>query len=151
MRHVTETGIALIKHFESFSAAPYVCPAGYPTGGWGHVFLPGEEPRTLSEDEAELILRRDCLNAERSVLRLIRVPLEDGRFDSLVSFVFNLGGGNLQRSTLRMKVNRGEHDAVPAEFRRWVYAGGRVMRGLVRRREAEAALYCGMALQFGDA
>ena len=83
------------------------------------------------------------LTAERAVLRLIRVPLEDGRFDALSSFTFNLGTGALQRSTLRRKVNREEHDAVPAEFRRWVWAGGRKLKGLIRRREAEAALYAG--------
>ncbi len=74
-------------------------------------------------------------------MRLIRVPFEDGRFDALASFTFNLGAGALQRSTLRRKVNREEHDAVPREFRRWVWAGGRKLKGLVRRREAEAALY----------
>ena len=83
------------------------------------------------------------LTAERAVLRLIRVPLEDGRFDALSSFTFNLGTGALQRSTLRRKVSREEHDAVPAEFRRWVWAGGRKLKGLIRRREAEAALYAG--------
>ena len=64
-------------------------------------------------------------------------------FDALGSFTFNLGTGALQRSTLRRKVNREEHDAVPAEFRRWVWAGGRRLKGLIRRREAEAALYFG--------
>ena len=72
------------------------------------------------------------------MLRLIRVPLEDGQFNALCSFAFNLGGGALQRSRLRRKVNREEHDAVPREFRRWVWAGGRKLKGLIRRREAEA-------------
>ena len=75
------------------------------------------------------------------MLELIRVPPEDGRFDALSSFAFNLGAGALQRSTLRRKVNREEHDAVPAEFRRWVWAGGRKLAGLVRRRRAEAICY----------
>ena len=60
---------------------------------------------------------------------------------ALGSFAFNLGAGALQRSTLRRKVNREEHDAVPVEFRRWVWAGGRNLKGLIRRREAEAELY----------
>ncbi len=79
--------------------------------------------------------------AKRSVLRLITVPLTNSQFDALVSFTFNLGGGALQRSTLRRKVNREEHDDVPAEFLRWVWAGGKKLRGLVRRREAELLLY----------
>ena len=77
------------------------------------------------------------------MLRPIRVPLEDGRFDALSSFAFNLGAGALQRSTLRRKVNRAEHDAVPAELRRWVWAGGRKLKGLMLRREAEAEFYAG--------
>ncbi len=79
--------------------------------------------------------------AERAVLRLIRVPLTDGQFNALCSFAFNLGSGALQRSTLRRKVNREEHTAVPPEFLHWVWAGGRKLKGLVRRRDAEAALY----------
>ena len=79
--------------------------------------------------------------AERAVLRLIKVPLTDGQFDALVSFTFNLGSGALQRSTLRRKVNREEHEEVPAEFMRWVWAGGRKLKGLVRRREAESIRY----------
>ncbi len=89
----------------------------------------------IDETEAEVLLRRDVKTAERAVLRLIRVPLEDGRFDALCSFTFNLGSGALQRSTLRRKANREEHGAVPTEFRRWVWAGGRKLKGLVRRRE----------------
>lgn len=79
--------------------------------------------------------------AARSVLRLIRVPLTDGQFDALVDFTFNLGGGALQRSTLRQVVNREEHDEVPGELMRWVRAGGKILRGLVRRRQAEVERY----------
>ena len=97
----------------------------------------------IDEATAEDLLRRDVETAERAVLRHIRVPLEDGQFDALGSFTFNLGSGALQRSTLRRKVNREEHAAVPAEFRRWVWAGGRKLKGLIRRREAEVGLYAG--------
>ena len=124
----------------------YVCPAAWPTIGYGHVVRNDERERFtdgIDEAEAEELLRGDVAAAERAVLRLIRVPLEDGRFDALCSFTFNLGAGALQRSTLRRKVNREEHDAVPAEFWRWVWAGGRKLKGLIRRRDAEAALYSG--------
>ena len=87
------------------------------------------------------LLKRDVLWAERGVLRLISVPLTDGQFDALVSFTFNLGTGALQRSTLRRKVNREDHVDVPKEFRRWVWAGGKRSKGLIRRREAEAKIY----------
>ena len=144
MRHVTDVGLLLIKRFESFSPTVYVCPAGYTTVGYGHVVLDGESDRFaggIGEYEAEDLLRRDAGIAERAVLRLITVPLTDGQFDALVSFTFNVGAGGLQRSTLRRKVNREEHSAVPAEFMKWAWAGGRKLKGLVRRREAEARLY----------
>ena len=76
-------------------------------------------------------------------MRLIETTFDDGQFDALVSFAFNLGSGALQRSTLRRKINRDDHLAVPAEFRRWVWAGGRKLKGLVRRRKAEAVMYAG--------
>ncbi len=95
----------------------------------------------ISKGEAEALLIKDVQTAESAVLRLIRVPLTDGQFDALVSFTFNLGSGVLQRSTLRRKVNREEHAEVPDQLMRWVWAGGRRLRGLVRRREAEVGLY----------
>ena len=95
----------------------------------------------ISEPAAQALLAKDVWSAERAVLRLITVPLTDGQFDALVSFTFNLGGGALQRSTLRRKINREEHTDVPPEFLRWVWAGGRKLKGLVRRRKAEATLY----------
>ena len=79
--------------------------------------------------------------AERAVERFITCPLEDNPFSALVSFAFNMGAGALQRSTLRQKINRGEHEAVPKELRRWVWAGGRRYAGLMKRREAEIILY----------
>ncbi|MBK8909034.1 MAG: lysozyme [Rhodospirillales bacterium] len=144
MRHVTNQGLDLIKRFEGFSATIYRCAGGWPTIGFGHVVRDGEQERFvggIGETEAEDLLIQDVGTAERAVLRLIRVPLTDGQFNALVSFTYNLGAGSLQRSTLRRKVNRKEHGAVPAEFRRWVFAGGRKLKGLIRRREAEAALY----------
>jgi lysozyme len=143
MRHITKEGLEIIKHFEGFSAEPYHCAGGYETIGYGHVIQPGEEEllRGVSRLQAEALLREDVLVAEKSVLRYIAVPLKDGQFDALVRFTFNLGAGALQRSTLRRKVNREEHADVPAEFHRWVWAGGRKWPGLIRRRAAEAQHY----------
>ena len=146
MRHLTDDGLVLIKRFEGFAPEVYVCHGGWPTIGYGHVVRDHERERFadgIDEAAAEALLRRDVETAERAVLRLIRVPLDDGRFDALASFAFNLGAGALQRSTLRRKVNREEHGAVPGELRRWVWAGGRKLKGLIRRREAEGALYAG--------
>jgi len=144
MRHVTEEGLNLIKRFEGFSSTIYICPAGYPTIGYGHVVLAHEQDQFASgttQAEAAELLRKDVRIAERAVLRLISVPLTDGQFDALVSFTFNLGAGALQRSTLRLKANRGEHESVPAELMKWVWAAGKKLPGLVRRRQAEGACY----------
>jgi len=148
MRHITQSGIDLIKRFEGFSAKVYICPSGYPTIGFGHVVKPYEDfSAGIDEAQAEELLRQDAQIAERAVLRLINVPLTDGQFDALVSFTYNLGGGALQRSTLRRKINREEHADVPEQFMRWVWAGGRKLKGLVRRREAEVKLYIYQCLQ----
>ncbi|MFN7226455.1 MAG: lysozyme [Holosporales bacterium] len=112
--------------------------------GYGHVVKLQEQGKFsngITAEQAEALLRQDVQTAEYAVLRLITVPLTDGQFDALVSFTFNLGAGALQRSTLRRKVNRGDHAAVPAEFRKWVWAGGRRLEGLVRRRGDEVAFY----------
>ncbi len=142
MRHIKQNGLDLIKRFEGFSRTVYFCPAGYPTIGYGHVVKDDEDfSAGIDEAQAEELLRQDAQIAERAVLRLIDVPLTDGQFDALVSFTYNLGGGALQRSTLRRKINREEHAEVPEQFMRWVWAGGRKLKGLVRRRAAEAGLY----------
>jgi len=142
MRNITQNGLDLIKRFEGFSRTVYFCPAGYPTIGYGHVVKDDEDfSAGIDEAQAEELLRQDAQIAERAVLRLINVPLTDGQFDALVSFTYNLGGGALQRSTLRRKINREEHAEVPEQLMRWVWAGGRKLKGLVRRRAAEAGFY----------
>ena len=141
MRHITQEGIDLIKRFEGFSSTVYICPAGYPTIGYGHLVRNHEKFEEISQEEAEALLRIDVESAERAVLRLIKVPLTDGQFDALVSFTYNLGSGALQCSTLRRKVNRQAHSEVPAQLVRWVWAGGRKLNGLIKRRECESLIY----------
>lgn len=133
---------AFIKSHEGFSDRPYFCPAGYATVGWGHVINRNETiEMPLSTEAAERLLMQDIETAHATVLRLVQWPLNANQLVALISFTFNLGGGALQRSALRHKLNRGEIDAVPDELRRWVYAGGRKLPGLVNRREAEARLF----------
>ena len=144
MRFITPQGVDLIKSFESFRSMDYLCPAGVHTIGYGHVIAPGEQfDLPLTQEEGEAILVRDILKAQSSVLRLISVPLTDGQYDPLVCFTFNLGGGALQRSSLRRKVNRQDDDEVPPEFMKWTRCRGRILPGLVRRRRAEATIYAG--------
>lgn len=141
MRHITQQGIDLIKHFEGFSSTVYICPSGLPTIGYGHLIKKREAYTSITEDEAEELLRHDVQVAEKAVLRLINVPLTDGQFDALVSFTFNLGSGSLQSSTLRRVVNRNDHCEVPTQLRRWVWSNGKKLKGLQLRRKAESTLY----------
>ena len=142
MRYPTSQGVEFIKGWETLALVPYPCAAGVITWGYGHARKRVEPvPESVTEEGAEQLLARDITDACKSVLRLIRVPLTDEQFDALVSFAFNVGGGALQRSTLRQLVNREEHGDVPDEFLKWIRAGGKVLHGLVRRRRAEGEIY----------
>ena len=141
MRHATQEGIDLIKNFEGFRPTLYTCPGGKPTIGYGHVVKKHEGFTKISKDEAENLLRRDVEAAEHAVTRLVDVPLTDGQYSALVSFVFNLGSGAFQASTLRRKINCRLHSEAPKQLKRWVWAGGKKLRGLERRRAAESKLY----------
>lgn len=142
---LSPTGLAFIQHYEGFSATIYHCPAGIPTIGYGHVvhgaLAHAEFAGGITKEEARVLLREDVAVAERAVRRLIAAKLTQNQFDALVSFTFNLGSGALERSALRRAVNRGDHEAVPAQLLRWVWAGGKRLPGLIRRRMAEGALY----------
>jgi len=142
---ISPAGLRLIRLFESFSAMPYICAGGYKSILYGHVIKPGEVfdlPASL--EIGEIILLQDVSVAERAISRLIRVPLTQNMEDSLLSWTFNLGSGALQASTLRAVINRMEYDEAPDQIRRWIYAGGRKLRGLIKRREIEARLFsCG--------
>jgi GH24 family phage-related lysozyme (muramidase) len=98
-----------------------------------------DEP--ISEADGEALLAHELLSFERSVDKLITAELTQVMFDALVSFTYNLGSGNLQSSTLRMKLNRGNYEGAADEFPKWRKAGGRVLQGLVRRRIAERKLF----------
>lgn len=140
-REVNRAGLELIKEFEGFSAQAYADVVGKRTIGFGHLLRAGENWQHITKAQAEQLLQQDLQEAQRAVGRLISAPLSDNAFSALVSFAFNLGGGALQRSTLRQKINRGEVEDVAREWRRWVWAGGRRWPGLLRRRDAEIMLY----------
>lgn len=149
MRRISDEGLGLIKSFEGFSSRIYICPAGYPTIGYGHLVRADEMEfykDGITVNEGDELLRKDALSAEMAVLKYISVPLSDGEFDSLVSFTFNLGSGALQSSTLRRKLNRGDYAGASGEFKRWVWAGGRKLSGLIRRRRAESNMFLSLPL-----
>tara|TARA_R110000822_G_scaffold114620_3_gene246296 strand:- start:885 stop:1631 length:747 start_codon:yes stop_codon:yes gene_type:complete len=99
------------------------------------------EGMRLSESDAETALRREMAKHERAIVRLVTVPLSQPQFDALVSFSYNVGSGALGRSTLLRKLNAGNYKGAQGSFAAWRMAGGKVYRGLVRRRAAEAALF----------
>jgi lysozyme len=143
---VSQECLNMLKHHEGIRYSPYKCPAGLWTVGVGHLIgdgktLPPEWNRKFSKDEVDSILADDLRRFERGVSRLCPRIQHQGQFDALVSFAFNLGLGALQRSTLRMKHNRGDYASVPKEFLKWSKAGGKVLRGLLARRKDEARLY----------
>ena len=142
MMQISERGLALIKEFEGLYLKAYRCPAGVPTIGYGHT-AGVAMGQTITEQQADEYLRRDVRQFERAVERLVKVPLTQGKFDALVSFAFNLGAGALQSSTLLRLLNSGDYAGAAAQFGRWTKAGGRVLPGLVRRREAERRLFEG--------
>jgi len=155
---VSAAAIQMIKHHEGVRTKPYRCPALLWTVGVGHVIdpshtavkyeerkslpIPDGWDRVLSMGEVDSILAQDLGRFERGVLRLCPAAIDrQGVFDSLVSFSFNVGLGNLQRSGLRMKTNRGDFDEAADEFLKWTKAAGRVLQGLVKRRKDERSMY----------
>ena len=155
---VSAAAIEMIKHHEGVRTRPYRCPALLWTVGVGHVIdpahakvpmnerrnlpLPAGWDRVLGMDEVDRILAQDLGRFERGVARYCPAALaHQGIFDALVSFAFNVGLGNLQRSGLRMKTNRGDFEEAADEFLKWTKAGGKVLTGLVKRRNDERALY----------
>ncbi len=151
MIEVPKAAINLAKRFEGFerkvkrgieiSAVPYICPAGFWTIGYGHLCDPKHPP--ITETEAEVYLARDLQSALTATLRYCPVLATEpeGRLAAIVDFTFNLGAGRLQTSTLRQRINQRDWLAAGQELRRWVYGGGRVLPGLVTRRDAEIALF----------
>ena len=143
---VSKEGIALIKRYEGYKTTPYRCPAGLYTVGYGHVIgnglqLPDEWNRKFSLGEINELLRTDLVRFEQGVLRYCPVHLTQFEFDSLVSFSFNLGLGVLQRSTLRRKILRQDKQAAARNILKYNKAGGQVLKGLTRRREAEYRMF----------
>ena len=154
---VSERCKQMVVHHEGKRNKPYRCPANLFTIGVGHVMYPEqaklkladrlnfpikpEDDRIYSDAEVMDILSKDLARFESGVSRLCPVSLTQGQFDALVSFSFNVGLGNLQRSTIRMKVNRQDFEGAAEGFLDWTKAGGKVLKGLVNRRNDEKALF----------
>ena len=134
-----------VTQFERFSDTAYLCPAGVWTIGYGTTVYPGgarvTQGDTCTEGQAQAWLQNDLAGAGAAVAREVKVDLTQNQFDALTSFVYNLGAGALQSSTLLRLLNEGDYAGAVAQFQFWVHGGGRVLPGLVTRRAAEAELF----------
>jgi lysozyme len=142
--------IQLIKHHEGIRNKPYRCPAGLWTVGVGHLIgdgksLPSEWNRTFTPAEIDAILKRDLRRFELGVRKMLpNVFLRQHEFDALVSFCFNLGLGCFQRSTIRQALLRGDKEAAMDSLVKYCRAGGKILRGLQKRRLDERKLFLGI-------
>jgi len=163
---VSKAGEDLMHFFEGYRNKPYRCSAAIWTVGWGHAMYADQlnlpnvrkegytglirsdyqlkegDARVWSKDELVNLFKVDINTFERGVLRLSpTLANHQSKFDSVVSFAYNAGLGNYQRSTIRMKVNRGDWEGAAEAFMSWTKAGGKEVAGLVKRRKAEKALF----------
>ena len=141
----SDKGIALIKQFEGCKLTAYQDSVGVWTIGYGWTKPVDGKPiragMTIKRETAERLLKTGLVSYENDVSRLVKVDLTQGQFDALVSFTYNLGARSLSTSTLLRKLNAGDYAGASDEFLRWNKAGGKVLNGLTRRREAERALF----------
>ncbi|EPC0985435.1 lysozyme [Enterobacter hormaechei] len=141
----SDKGIALIKQFEGCKLTAYQDSVGIWTIGYGWTQPVDGKPiragMTIKQETAERLLKTGLVSYESDVSRLVKFGLTQGQFDALVSFTYNLGARSLSTSTLLRKLNVGDYAGAADEFLRWNKAGGKVLNGLTRRREAERALF----------
>ncbi|MBA7854133.1 lysozyme [Enterobacter sp. RHBSTW-00901] len=141
----SDKGIALIKEFEGCKLTAYQDSVGVWTIGYGWTQpVDGKQIRAgmvIKQEEADRLLKTGLVSYENDVSRLVKVGLTQGQFDALVSFTYNLGARSLSTSTLLRKLNAGDYAGAADEFLSWNKAGGKVLNGLTRRREAERALF----------
>jgi len=143
---VTSKCVDLIKLSEGFSSKPYYCPAGIPTIGYGSTRDTDGKPITMShppitEQQAYNLCLATLKTYEDAVNRYVQVPINSNQFDALVDFAYNMGTGALKTSTLLKKLNKEDYVGASEEFGKWVYGGGKKLKGLVTRRQREKELF----------
>ena len=138
--NISNKGIELIKKFEGCRLKAYQDSVDVWTIGYGHTegVYEGME---ISQHQADIMLGSDLVKYANYINEYVTVSLNPNQFDALTSWVYNLGPGNLKSSTMLKVLNEGNYDDVPFQIKRWNKAGGKVLKGLVRRREAEAELF----------
>lgn len=141
MRGISQRGLDLIKRFEGLRTEAYLCPAGVWTIGFGSVGQHVHEGLVITEEHAHHLLRSDLLDAEDAVEDLAQVPLNDNEFAALVSLVFNIGRHAFKNSTLLRLLNQNNRHGARDQFERWCRVNGKPVKGLLKRRQAEARLF----------
>ncbi len=140
----SQEGRSLIKSFEGCELTAYRCSADVPTIGYGHT-AGVSDGDTCTQEEAETMLAEDLVEFEDYVKNYVESELQQNEFDALVAWTYNLGPANLKESTMLKELNSGNFEEVPRQMKRWNRAGGEVLDGLIRRREAESRLFKGEA------
>ncbi|OCK42533.1 hypothetical protein BA195_10175 [Tenacibaculum soleae] len=144
---ISQRGLNLIKKHEGFRNNPYLCPSGIPTIGYGNTYYNDSTKVKLTDTpitlkEAETLLKSVVNQFEKGVSNLIKVELNQNQFDALVSFSYNVGLGAFASSTLLKRINNNPFDEdIKYQFRRWNKSGGKVLKGLKKRRNEESYLY----------
>ena len=144
---ISSKGLDIIKKYEGFSSKPYLCPAHIPTIGYGSTYYEdGSKVKLtdspITQERATELLEALLVSFERAVDSYCTDTINQNQFDSLVSFAYNCGVGNLKSSTLLRKVNvNPDNPTIKDEFLKWTKGGGKTLSGLVRRRTEEAQLY----------
>lgn len=141
MMTCNQAGLDITRKAEGLRLTAYYCPAGKLTIGYGHTGPDVKEGMTITEAEADELLAKDVGWAEEAVTRAVTVPLTSNQFSALVDFTFNVGAGNLESSTLLRLLNGGDLAGAADQFLRWDEADGKVLPGLVTRREEERSLF----------
>ena len=142
----SESCLELIRQYEGFRSAPYLCPAGVWTIGYGSTryadgrAVQSTDPK-ITQAQADEIMRATLKQYEDAVNRYVQVPISQNQYDSLVDFAYNAGAKNLLNSTLLRKLNLKDYAGAALEFSKWVFGGGSVLPGLVKRRAAEKELF----------
>jgi len=144
---ISENGLNLIKQFEGFSSTPYLCPAKIPTIGFGSTYYEDRTKVTLKDKQiteeraTELLEFIANKTFSENINKVVKVPLNQNQFDALVSFAYNIGNKNFNWSTLLKKLNLSDYEGCSQEFGRWNQANGKILNGLVLRRQKEKELF----------
>ena len=140
--NISKEGLALIKKFEGCELKAYRCPANVLTIGYG-VTKGVTEDMEITQQEADEMLAGELIEYTEYINNMVKVALNQGQFDALTAWIYNLGPTNFKDSTLLRVLNEGRYNEVPQEIKRWNKANGQVLNGLIKRREAEALLFQG--------